>query len=239
MHPITKSFGLTPNNKAVNSVQLTNKNGAKLNVVNYGATVTALKIPLKNGKLLDVVLGFDSLDNYINSFDLEGAPYLGTTVGRFAGRINNAVFDLNEKTIQLNKNNNNHSLHGGKSGFSQKIWKIKYVNEGKNPSMALTYFSPANQENYPGDLSIELTYTLSEENELIIEYEATATEDTIVNVTHHSYFNLDGHHSDILDQELMAFKTMQHLGSVNWQLDSGCREPLQSKARISPTTYAI
>lgn len=204
MHPITKSFGLTPNNKAVNSVQLTNKNGAQLNVVSYGATVTALKIPLKNGDLLDVVLGFDSLDDYINSFDLEGAPYLGATVGRFAGRINNAVFDLNEKTIQLNKNNNNHSLHGGKSGFSQKIWKIKYVNEGKNPSVALTYFSPDNQENYPGDLSMELTYTLSEENEFIIEYRATATEDTIVNLTHHSYFNLDGHQFDVLDQELMV-----------------------------------
>lgn len=202
MHPITKSFGSTPTNKAVNSVLLTNKNGAKLNVVNYGATVTGLKIPLENGDLVDVVLGFDNLDSYINSFDLEGAPYLGATVGRFAGRINNAVFDLNGKTVQLYKNNNNHSLHGGKSGFSQKIWKIKYVNEGKNPSMALTYFSPDNQENYPGDLSIELTYTLSEENEFIIEYKAMATEDTVVNLTHHSYFNLDGHNSDILNQEL-------------------------------------
>lgn len=204
---LTKSFGFTPDNEAVDSVELTNKKGAKLNVVNYGATVTALKIPLKKGALVDVVLGFDTLDNYINSFDLESAPYLGATVGRFAGRIKNAVFNLNGKTIHLNKNNKNNSLHGGKIGFSQNIWEIKNVNEGENPSMTLAYFSPANEENYPGDLSIELTYTLSEENELIIEYKAAATEDTVVNLTHHSYFNLDGHNSDVSEQELTVNST--------------------------------
>jgi aldose 1-epimerase len=199
---LIKFFGFALENEVVNSVELTNKKGAKLNVVNYGATVTALKIPLKNGVIVDVVLGFDTLDNYINSFDLESAPYLGAIVGRFAGRIENAVFNLNGKTIHLNKNNKNNSLHGGKIGFSQKIWKIKNVNEGENPSVTLTYFSPANEENYPGDLSIELTYTLSGENELILEYKAVTTEDTVVNLTHHSYFNLDGHDSDVSEQEL-------------------------------------
>ena len=199
---ITELFGLTPDNKVVDSCELTNGNGAKLKIINYGATVTSLKIPLKNGEIVDVVLGFDTLEAYINSFNLAGSPYLGATVGRFAGRIKDATFNLNGKEIHLYKNNNNHSLHGGKLGFSQKIWKVKNVKEDKNPSITLTYCSPDGEENYPGELYVELTYTLSEKNELIIEYKATTTEDTIVNLTHHSYFNLDGHESNVSDQDL-------------------------------------
>jgi aldose 1-epimerase len=197
-----KSFGLLLNGVAIDSYELSNENGMQFKVINFGATITSLKVPTKNGKIVDVVLGFDNLDAYIKSFDLESAPYLGTTVGRFAGRINNGAFCLNGKTINLNKNNNNHSLHGGKIGFSQKIWKVKEVNNGKNPSITLSYFSPDGEESYPGDLSVELTYTLSEENELIIEYKATTTQDTIINLTHHSYFNLDGHNATVLEQEL-------------------------------------
>ena len=147
-------------------------------------------------------MGFDTLDSYLKSFDLDGAPYFGATVGRYAGRINNSIFSLNGKTYQLNKNNNNHSLHGGKIGFSQKIWKVKSSKQGENPSVTLAYCSPENEEHYPGELTVELTYTLSEENEFIVEYKATTTEDTVLNLTHHSYFNLDGHQSTISDQEL-------------------------------------
>ena len=197
-----KLFGLMLDGVAIDSYELHNESGMKLEVINFGATITSLKMPLKNGAIVDVVLGFDNLEGYIKSFDLESAPYLGATVGRFAGRINNGTFCLNGKTINLNKNNNNHSLHGGKIGFSQKIWKIKNLNEGKNPSITLSYFSPDGEENYPGDLSVDLTYTLSEENELIVEYLATTSEDTIINLTHHSYFNLDGHNATILEQEL-------------------------------------
>lgn len=198
----TKLFGLMPDSEAIISYQITNKNGIKLEVINYGATVSSLKIPLKNGKVVDVVLGFDNLEAYLKSFRLESAPYLGATVGRFAGRIGNGTFSLNDKTFHLNKNNNNNSLHGGTIGFSQVVWKVKSVNHGENPSITLTYFSPNGEENYPGDLSVELIYTLSEENELIIEYRATTTEDTIVNLTHHSYFNLNGHQSEVLSQEM-------------------------------------
>jgi aldose 1-epimerase len=197
-----KSFGLMLNEVVVDSYELSNESGMILKVINFGATVTSLKVPLKNGEIVDVVLGFDNLDAYIKSFDLESAPYFGATVGRFAGRINNGAFNLNGKTINLNKNNNNHSLHGGNIGFSQKKWKVKNVVKGKNPSITLCYFSPDGEENYPGDLSVDLTYTLSEENELIIEYVATTSEDTIINLTHHSYFNLDEHDATILEQEL-------------------------------------
>lgn len=191
-----------PDGEAIFAYRITNKNGAKLEVINYGATVSSLKIPLKNGEVVDVVLGFDNLESYIKSFDLAGSPYLGSTVGRYAGRINKGRFVLNGKTFQLNMNNNSHSLHGGAVGFSQVIWKLKKIKYGENPSITLTYLSPHGEENYPGDLSVEITYTLSEENELIIEYSATTTGDTIVNLTHHSYFNLNGHDSEVLSQEM-------------------------------------
>ena len=199
---LIKFFGYMPNGAEVNSCELTNKRGMQLKVVTFGATITSLKIPLKNGSFIDVVLGFDTLEAYLNSFNINSAPYFGATVGRYAGRINNSTFSLNGKSIDLNSNNNGHSLHGGNIGFSQKQWKIKNVNEGENPSITLSYFSPDGEENYPGDLSVNLTYTLSDQNELIIEFDATTSEDTVINLTHHSYFNLDGHNSTILEQDL-------------------------------------
>ena len=202
-YSVIKFFGNLPDGGIIDSCEMTNKNGMQLKVISYGATITSLKIPLEKGGFIDVVVGFDTLEAYLKSFDLESAPYLGSTVGRYAGRISNGDFNLNGKTINLNRNNNNNSLHGGNIGFSQKQWKIKNVTEGENPSITLSYFSPDGEENYPGDLSIDLTYTLSDENELIIEYVATTSEDTVINLTHHSYFNLDGHSSTILEQDLL------------------------------------
>ena len=204
---IVELFGFTPEGKEVYSFELINKTGMKVKVINYGATVTSVKMALKNNEIVDVVLGFDDLDSYINSFELASAPYFGATVGRFAGRINDGTFILNDKKIFLNNNDNNNSIHGGNIGFSQVFWKVKKIKESKNPSITLNYFSPDGEENYPGDLSVDLTYTLSEDNELIIEYIATTSEDTIVNLTHHSYFNLDGHSKDIINQELFVNST--------------------------------
>lgn len=197
-----KVFGTTPDGKEVNVYELTNCKGAKLEVINYGATISSLKIPLENGELVDVVLGFDTLEKYIHSFDLPSAPYMGATVGRYAGRINDAVFTLNGQEFHLEKNNNGNSLHGGNTNFSKKVWKLKEITQEANPSVTLTYLSPANEANYPGDLSVELTYILTDENELHIRYSAISTEDTIVNLTHHSYFNLDGHSASVVNQKL-------------------------------------
>lgn len=215
-----KMFGFTPAEEVIESFDLINQNGMKLTVINYGATVVSLKMPLKTGEVIDVVLGFDNLEAYIKSFQLKNPPYFGATVGRFAGRINNSLFNLNGKRFSLNKNNNNHSLHGGIENFSQKIWTVQNRNEGKNPSITLSCFSPNGEENYPGDLAVELTYTLSEDNELIIEYKANTTEDTIVNMTHHSYFNLDGHKSDILEQELIV-NSKRILETTNENIPTG------------------
>ncbi|REG96445.1 aldose epimerase family protein [Flavobacterium aquicola] len=198
---VKNSFGLMPNGEEVYSYDLSNKNGMSLKIITYGATVTELKVPLQNGETVDVVLGFDTLEGYLQSFQLDGSPYMGTTVGRFAGRIHNSTFTLNGQKIVLNKNNNGNSLHGGLVGFSQKVWTVEKVTDSE---ITLSYISPDNEENYPGSLTVEVTYSLTEENELKIQYNAKTTEDTIVNLTNHSYFNLDGHSSDVKDQDLLV-----------------------------------
>jgi len=215
-----KLFGLMPSGESVFSYQIENKNGMKLKIINFGATITELIIPLKNGKKIDVVLGFDDLDSYLKSFELKSAPYFGATVGRFAGRINNATFVLNGSTTVLNKNNNGHSLHGGNNGFSQAMWKMSTITNAENPSITLTLFSPNGDSKYPGDLTVDVTYTISEGNELLIEYKATTTQETIVNLTHHSYFNLDSHSSDVSNQE-MVINALQMLETTNENIPTG------------------
>lgn len=204
VNSVMKLVDFTSEGSDVSLYELTNKNGMQLKVTNFGATITALKMPLKNGEIVDVVLGFDTLESYSKRFVMEGAPYFGATIGRFAGRIDNSEFALNGTSIHLKKNHKNHSIHGGNGGFSKKTWRVKNVNNGNNPSIMLSYFSPDQEENFPGDLTVELTYTLSDANELMIDYTASTTKDTVVNLTHHSYFNLDGHKSIVSEQELMV-----------------------------------
>lgn len=187
---------------AARTYVLTSKTGMQLEVLNLGATITALKIPLPNHQPVDVVLGFDSPIDYINSFQYGHAPYFGAVVGRFAGRIRNAQFQLNGSSVELEKNLGNHHIHGGKQGFSKNIWKVCSRTEGDEPSISFTLTSPHLDENYPGELKVEVRYTLTLANELDVYYKATAKADTLVNLTQHSYFNLDGHQGDVTDQEL-------------------------------------
>ncbi len=199
-----KLFGLMPDGEKIYSFELSNEKGMKVQIINYGATVTSLQIPLENGKLVDVVLGFDNLDAYLQSYNLPSAPYFGTTVGRYAGRINKGIFTLNDKKFQLAGNNNGNTLHGGNIGFGKKVWFVTAFTQGKNPSITFSLLSENLDENFPGELHADLTYTLTEENELQLEYNATTTEDTVINLTHHSYFNLNGHDSTVLDQEMFV-----------------------------------
>ncbi|KUJ62630.1 aldose epimerase [Flavobacteriaceae bacterium CRH] len=197
-----KLFGLMPDGEKIFSFELSNKNGMKAQIINYGATVTSLQVPLKNGNWADVVLGFDTLDSYLQSYSLPSAPYFGTTIGRYAGRINKGTFTLNDKTFQLVGNNSGNTLHGGNIGFGRKVWSVTKITNGENPSITFRLISDHLDENFPGELSVDLTYTLTEANELQLEYKATTTEDTVLNLTHHSYFNLNGHDSTVLDQEM-------------------------------------
>ncbi len=201
-HKNVKSFGLLPDGTEIACYALRNRNGCELSVINYGATITSLKIRVAD-KLVDVVLGFETLEDYINSYYLPSPPYFGTVVGRFSGRIRNGEFSLNGKPIYLNKNHGQHHLHGGILGFSKKVWTVSAISSTDNPSITLRYRSENNEENFPGTLTVEATYTLTEANELNVSFKATSSEDTVVNLTQHTYFNLDGHTNDITSQELL------------------------------------
>lgn len=195
-------FGVLPNGPEVKAYEISNTKGMTLKVMEYGATIVALKKTLKNGTVIDMVLGFDTLNDYVDSYLLPSAPYFGATIGRYAGRIANATFDLNGNKIVLNQNNNGNTLHGGLEGFSQKVWQLEQLKTENNPSVSFSYISLDGEEHFPGELKVIITYTLTENNEFKIEYKAVSNEDTVVNLTHHSYFNLEGQQSSVLVQEL-------------------------------------
>ena len=201
---IKKHFGKLPNGKEVFCYTLSTESGMELDVINYGASFVSLKIPLENGNKVDVVLGFESLSNYINSFSLPSAPYFGKLVGRFAGRINQAQFTLNDKVISLTKNHNPHQIHGGLEGFSKAFWEVTVADSN---SITLEYCSKNGEENFPGEVRTQITYSLTEERELKVLMHAKSDQDTIINLTQHSYFNLDGHSDTLVNQELLVNAT--------------------------------
>jgi aldose 1-epimerase len=198
---IAKLFGELKGGKKVTAYTITNKNGMEATFINYGATITSLKLPAVN-ETVDVVLGFDNLAAYEAAFGLPSAPYFGSVIGRYAGRIANAKFTLNEKEYSLAANNGANTLHGGNTGFGRAFWEATDIQTDENPSITFEYTSPAGEENFPGDLAVKVTYTLTEANELTVQYWATTTEDTVLNLTQHSYFNLEGHSQSISNQKL-------------------------------------
>jgi aldose 1-epimerase len=187
-----KRFGNGPDGEEVYLYTLANKNGVEVSITNFGGAVTSIKAPDRNGVFADVVLGYDTLDEYVKN-----PRYLGALIGRHANRIGRGKFSLNGVEYQLAQNNGANHLHGGFKGFDKRVWKAAETESG----LRLEYFSKDGEENYPGNLKVDVTYSLNDQNELRIEYHATTDKDTIVNLTNHSYFNLAGHGS-ILDHEL-------------------------------------
>ena len=184
-------FGET-DGQEVRLYTLTNNRGLEISITNYGGAVVSLKAPDRNGSFADVVLGFDTLEEYVRN-----PRYFGGLIGRHANRIGVGKFVLNGSVIQLTQNNGANHLHGGAKGFDKRVWKVV----DHDTRLHLEYFSRDGEEGYPGDLKANVTYTLSDENELEIDYTATSDRDTIVNLTNHSYFNLAGG-GDILSHEL-------------------------------------
>lgn len=200
---VTNLFGTLPDGKKVCSYTLANAQGMEVTVINYGATITSLKVPSVNGPV-DVVLGFDTIEKYIDSFGLPSGPYYGSVIGRYAGRISNAAFTLNGETFTLNANNNGNTLHGGNIGFGRAYWQMKRIKGGDRPSIIFTYTSKDGEENFPGNLAIDVEYTLTENNELLVDYTATTDKTTVLNLTQHSYFNLGGHSQSLAGQEVQV-----------------------------------
>jgi aldose 1-epimerase len=178
---------------------LKNAAGMELSVTNYGGIITNLNVPDANGKFDDVVLGFDNLDGYLGSH-----PYFGAIVGRYANRIAKARFTLNGKEYVLAVNNGENALHGGLKGFDKKVWQAEEVTTSNGPGLRLTYVSPDGEEGYPGNLTVTVTYSLTNRNEVQIDYRATTDADTVLNLTNHTYFNLKGAgRGTILDHEVL------------------------------------
>jgi aldose 1-epimerase len=203
-------WGITPEGDSVKLYTLTNANGVTVRVSDLGGIVTEVLVPDRNGELVDVVLGYDSLGAYLN-----GSTYFGAIVGRYANRIARGRFELDGATHQLAINNGRNHLHGGVRGFDRVVWDAFTIQSGPvagspydvpgagRASLILSYESPNGEEGYPGTLEAEVTITLTNGNELKFGYEATTDAPTVINMSHHGYWNLAGHDSgSILDHEL-------------------------------------
>jgi aldose 1-epimerase len=198
MNAITEqAWGALPTGETISLYTLRNEKGIQATISNYGGRLVTLKVPDRDGKFADIVLGYDSLEPYTKP-----NPFFGTLVGRYANRIANGEFTLDGKKYTLAKNNGPNSLHGGLKGFDKKAWQAQITQKGQ--ALQLTYVSPDGEEGYPGTLTSVVTYSLSNDNALTIDYAATTDADTVLNLTNHSYFNLAGHgNGKILDHELM------------------------------------
>jgi aldose 1-epimerase len=191
-------FGKTADGQSVDLFTLVNRQGLRAKVISYGAMLIELDVPDREGRLGDVVLGFDRLEDY-----LKGHPYFGCTVGRVANRIAKGTFTLNGKEYHLAVNNGPNHLHGGLRGLDKRVWAAAERPSSLGPAVRFAYVSPSGEEGYPGDLSISVIYTLTEDDGIRIDYEASTDAATPVNLTNHSYFNLaDGGQSDVLDHQL-------------------------------------
>jgi aldose 1-epimerase len=192
-------FGTTDDGVSVSIYTMKNSKGMEARITNYGGILVSLLVPDKSGRLDDVVLGYDSLPSYIKN-----NPYFGCLVGRYGNRIAKGIFALDGKEYSLAVNNGANTLHGGLKGFDKVVWDAREQKGKAGQSLVLTYLSKDGEEGYPGNLHVKVVYTLTENNELKIDYTATTDKATVVNLTHHSYFNLAGAgKGDILSHELM------------------------------------
>jgi aldose 1-epimerase len=182
-----KPFGQTRDGKPVDIYTLTNSRGMRAAVMTYGGILVELTAPDRHGQFANVVLGFDSLEPYLG-----GHPLFGALVGRYANRIGGARFVLDGKTIEVEKNSGNNHIHGGRIGFDKVVWQAEPLTTDSGAAVRLTHFSPDGHNGFPGNLKVSVTYTLTENDELRLNYRATTDKSTVVNFTNHSYFNLAG-----------------------------------------------
>ena len=194
---LEEAFHVTHDGKQVELFTLRNTKGMVVQITNYGGKIVSIIVPDREGNMDDVCLGYESAEEYIN-----GIASLGATMGRYANRIANAQFTLNDSTYHLAKNNGEHTIHGGAKGFRFKVWDAKLLDEH---NLELTYFSADGEEGFPGNLTLKVLFTVTNENELKLTYHATTDKPTVLNVTNHAFFNLAGEgNGDVLDHELMV-----------------------------------
>ena len=181
---------------------LINKHGTIVSITNYGAIITSFKIKMNDGSYNDIVLGFDNVEDYLSENYLKHYAYLGAACGRYANRIKNGRFELDGKKYQVTRNMGNDILHGGKEGFDKKTWQVISVNEFPDPALSLKYLSKDGEEGFPGNLETIIRFELNDEDELSYDFTATTDKATAINLTHHSYFNLNNGKGAIEEHEL-------------------------------------
>lgn len=198
-----KKYGTLSDGRDVNIYTLKNDDGVTAKIINYGGIITELHSPDRNGKTADIVLGFDTLEDY----EKYNTCYFGAIIGRYSNRIRDGKYKIDGIEYHGVINNGKNHLHGGSIGFDKKLWDAKVI-DGSEPTLVLSYLSPDGEEGYPGNLHVQVSYRLSDDNALHIEYKATTDKATIINLTNHSYFNLQGHrHANVFDQELQIQAT--------------------------------
>ena len=180
-------FGKTPQGDSIKQYTLTNENGMSVSIISYGGIIQSVKVPTGEGKTEDMVLGYDDLSGYVSDTNFYGA-----LIGRYGNRIAKGKFTLNGESFELETNNNENHLHGGNKGFHKQVWESSSFKNASEAGVTLTHISPDGAGGYPGELDVTATYTLNNDNELTLTFDATTTKPTPVNLTNHAYFNLAG-----------------------------------------------
>ncbi len=214
-------FGKTNEGVAVEAYTLTNAHGMKARVITYGAILVDLFVPDRDGKLADVALGYSTLEPY-----LVRHPYFGATIGRVTNRIGGAKFTLDGKEYKLHAGDGTNSLHGGLNGFDRVVWKAEPKETPEGQSVKFTYTSPSGEEGYPGTLKAAVTYTLTPDNQLRLDYEATTDAPTPVNLTHHSYFNLAGHNAGKITDHIVQINAAKYTPTDEQLIVTGALAPV-------------
>jgi aldose 1-epimerase len=238
---VKASFGTLPDGTAVDAYTLTNAGGSEARVLTYGALIQSLKVPDKSGAIGDIVLGYNSVAEYVKD-----SPYFGAVVGRYGNRIGGAAFTLDGKKYTLAKNDGANTLHGGNKGFDKQVWTATPVDAANGASLRLTLTSKDGDEGYPGTLQQTVTYTLTNDNRLVVDYHSTTDKPTPVNVTQHSYFNLAGEGVGTIDDHVMQIHADRYTPVVKGLIPTGelatvegtpfdFRTPTKIGARISST----
>ncbi|KAF0237766.1 MAG: Aldose [Prolixibacteraceae bacterium] len=198
----TSPFGKLHDGSDVTLFTITNQNNLTVKIINYGAIITSIEMPDKNGSADNIVCGFENLGTYLSDAYLASYPYFGAIIGRFGNRIARGHLEIEGKTYQMAINNGPNHLHGGKTGFDRRLFEAETFQDENLAGVKLTYLSPDMEENYPGSLEVTCIYSLNNLNELGIEYFAETDKTTVVNLTNHTYFNLTGGKENILNHEL-------------------------------------
>lgn len=223
MIPSRSAFQSTIDGKQTDLYILKNANGMTAAITNYGGRLVSLVVPDSSGKMVDVIVGFDSISTFKNSSE----PYFGATIGRYGNRIAKGKFTLDGREYTLATNNGSNHLHGGKKGFQDVVWDAKQVGDSV---LELSYLSKDMEEGYPGNLTVKVTYYLNSNNELKIDYNATTDKKTVVNLTNHAFFNLNGYNAGTINNHILQINADRYTPVDSTLIPTGKLEPVENTA---------